>query len=79
MGYSGTQWPEGLNDEEALQRLQTLCLTEELYRLPACRFLGAVTSLEFLNDENPPPRLVFTLSGERYAVNHPAMNNRGNI
>jgi len=26
MGYSGTHWPEGLNDEEALQRLQTLCL-----------------------------------------------------
>lgn len=26
MGFSGTHWPEGLNDEEALQRLQTLCL-----------------------------------------------------
>lgn len=26
MGFPGTHWPEGLNDEEALQRLQTLCL-----------------------------------------------------
>ena len=26
MGYPGTHWPEGLNDEEALQCLQTLCL-----------------------------------------------------
>lgn len=26
MGFQGTHWPEGLNDEEALQRLQTLCL-----------------------------------------------------
>jgi hypothetical protein len=25
-GLFRTQWPEGLNDEEALQRLQTLCL-----------------------------------------------------
>jgi hypothetical protein len=26
MGFQGTHWPDGLNDEEALQRLQTLCL-----------------------------------------------------
>lgn len=26
MSFSGTQWPEGLNDREALQRLQALCL-----------------------------------------------------
>lgn len=26
MGFSANQWPEGLSDEEALQRLQTLCL-----------------------------------------------------
>lgn len=26
MGFPTTDWPEGLNDVEALQRLQTLCL-----------------------------------------------------
>jgi hypothetical protein len=50
MGFSGTHWPDGLNDEEALQRLQTLCL-------------GACDGMQDLSDDTRYKALRRTLLG----------------
>ncbi|MEG3166485.1 hypothetical protein U1701_18045 [Sphingomonas sp. PB2P19] len=50
MHYPGSPWPEGLNDEEALQRLQTLCL-------------GACDGIQDLSDDARYKALRRTLLG----------------
>ena len=52
MSFSGTHWPEGLNDEEALQRLQTICR-------------GACDGIQDLSDDTRYQALRRTLLGRR--------------